>query len=188
MADVKVSALTTLASMAEADVVVVNDDDAVGEKVKKATTAVLRTAILLPGVDNTNDIGSATKQVKDVYIKGTVTINAIPQGKDITAALHRKIVNIGDWNMDSTNILDVSHGLTLSKIRSVSGVVRDDSDGVYSPIGIANYTTGVVELSFGASITSTVIRLQRLVGGQFDGVQYDSTSFNRGWLVIDYVD
>jgi hypothetical protein len=185
MADVKVSALTTLSSIAEADVFIVNDDDAVGEKVKKATTPVLRTAILLPGVDNTNDIGSATKQVKDIYLKGTITLNAIPQGKDVTAALHRKILTIGDWDMDATLSVNVAHGLTFTKIREVTVLIIDDASSKISPLNTSQPAGEVAGFWF---LDSTNVSIYRFAGGSFDSTLYNATSFNRGWVTIWYVD
>jgi hypothetical protein len=155
---------------------------------------------LLPGVDNTNDIGSATKQIKNVYVAGAVssasistnaiTVNSISQGKDVTVAIHRKIVNIGDWNMDATDTVNVTHGLDVTKIRTVTGFILIDSNNAIYPITQAPYTEiGTYNKhSVCFVVFATYIAMYRATGGNFDNTSFDSTGFNRGWLVIDYVD
>ncbi len=92
----------------------------------------------------------------------------------------RKIVEIGDWNMDSTASVSVAHGLTLSKIRKISvTVVRDDS-AVHVPLDYNNSGNFYAD--------ATDIALTRVGSGDFDAAIYDSTSFNRGWIVIEYID
>ena len=53
--------------------------------------------------------------------------------------IKKKIIDIGDWNMDATNSVSVSHGISnFKKIRSIEIVIRDDVDTFYS---ILNSTT-----------------------------------------------
>jgi hypothetical protein len=78
----------------------------------------------------------------------------------------------------------------MSKIRSISGFVIDDSSAILYPITPATYTeigtynkNSVCFLVF-----STYVSLYRAATGVFDNTSWDSTSFNRGWLIIGYVD
>ena len=106
--------------------------------------------------------------------------------------LKKTIVNIGDWNMSVTigggvNTISVNHGLTLNKIRSITGVIRSDDDLHYFPIGIfipglAN-TDGVQV----TTVSTTQITLSSKTGGGFDNANFDATGFNRGYLVIEYL-
>lgn len=103
--------------------------------------------------------------------------------------LRTKVVEMGDWDMDANVSRQVPHGLAdYKKIRSISGMIRDDADTVYLAIGSAS--SGIADVSFPAnispSINGTYITVARLAGGVFDGTGYDSTSFNRGWLTITY--
>jgi hypothetical protein len=104
-----------------------------------------------------------------------------------TTSLNRKLIDIGDWNMDSTGTLNVAHGLTYTKIRGVFGVIRDDAGTNYYPL-----TTGYdIASSMDASIyafDTTNIKLTRKASGFFDSVNFDSTSYNRGWITVEYVD
>lgn len=98
-----------------------------------------------------------------------------------------KVLDIGDWNMDSTSSVNVAHGLTTSKIVAVQALIRDDAgtslyaiDHWYS----ANDTvSGFVYVS-GSNITLG----RRGATSTFDNTNFDATSYNRGWVLIWYVD
>jgi hypothetical protein len=128
------------------------------------------------------DIGGVEKAI--LTSTGFIVLG-IQQGLDVTVAIHRKIVSIGDWDMDATNTASVAHGISMSKIRSVGVTVRNDADSAYySGIGSTNFAVQV--LTIGATTISLV---HTSTGGAgFDSANFDSTSFNRGWVVIDYVD
>lgn len=210
MANKKISELTALTAPADADVYpIVDDSETSGEQTKKVTHANLQTAILnhataltlsiadtgqvqvtdgavLPVTDDDVNLGSADYQFKRGYFDDGITVNGVSQGLDVTAAIHRKIVEIGAWNMDVTANVSVAHGLTLSKIRSVSVLITDDEGNAHYPIGYFNsaYSTSTAG-SFYCGATNVVIT--RSVGGRFDSTSFDYPSGNRGWVVIDYV-
>jgi hypothetical protein len=99
--------------------------------------------------------------------------------------IYRKILNIGDWNMDSTASVNVAHGLNLSNIRSVNVLIVDDGNTKIMPLNyyyIAGSSTSGTWL-----ITATDVGLGRVTGGDFDNNAFDATSYNRGWIIIDYV-
>jgi hypothetical protein len=99
-----------------------------------------------------------------------------------------KLVEMGDWNMDSTTDLDVAHGLTLSKIIGAYAIIRNDADttryfiGGYLDVGGSGWDATLYYVG------TTYVRLKREVGGDFDGTNFDATSYNRGWIVISYID
>jgi hypothetical protein len=98
----------------------------------------------------------------------------------------RKIVNIGDWDMVATLAVNVAHGVTASKIRNVSGIVIDDAATYYYPIASTGGAT-VLDL-FVSYWDATNVGLVRKAGGVFDHTDFDSTSYNRGWVVVEYID
>lgn len=105
--------------------------------------------------------------------------------------IKKKIVNIGDWNMDGTANVSVAHGIAdFSKIRSIDVYIIDDAafniyplNSAYTPATPVTVVQGTI-----ASIGSTHVVLYRLAGGLFDGIEFNSTSYNRGWIHITYVD
>ncbi len=103
--------------------------------------------------------------------------------------LKTKVIEIGDWNMDTTPSVTIISGIDKEKVRAVSGIIIDDNSvNVYrlnkgSSGGINGLMQGSVD-----RITDNNIELRRLNGGEFDGVSYNSTSFNRGWITILYED
>ena len=103
------------------------------------------------------------------------------------------IIPLGDWNMDATSTLIFSaadlnmEGLTvLSQIRSVYVVIRQDSDVPGGP-EVFPFT---IDLGPGIRIrwrdSTDQIALSRSSGGVFDSANYDQTSYNRGWMHIEY--
>lgn len=98
------------------------------------------------------------------------------------------VLDIGDWNMFSNaNPVTFSIPLTIDrkKVRGVKVIIKSDD------LGAGDYTLLPLEmgghwvinnLSSGNSIT-----LSRDGGGQFQAVNYQNTSWNRGWIEIDYV-
>jgi len=104
-----------------------------------------------------------------------------------------KIIPIGDWDMSATGTLTVAHGLTLSKIRSVSAMINiDTSNAVYPLTGFINNTPGG-----SAYADATNINLFRFSDAQanlingalsaYENGSYSATGFNRGWITIEYV-
>lgn len=106
----------------------------------------------------------------------------------IKADLLVKRIEIGDWNMDATAAVTVAHGLTLTKIRSVSALIRSDSDTAYHQLPVFDSSSPYYPIAQITSIAATYITLSRLTGYAFDSTSYDSTSFNRGWITIFYVE
>lgn len=132
-----------------------------------------------------------TEQLSGVQSGGNVNITPA-QIKTYTntdlGGLLFKVVDIGDWNMDSTDFVNVAHGLAdITKMRGIHAVIRTDtSSGIYelaqAPNGGGDGTT-----QEGWFVTgSTNIQLVRRTGGLFDSTSFDSTGFNRGWVTILY--
>lgn len=119
-------------------------------------------------------------------ITATATeINAACDGIGVTIP-KQKIIDIGDWNMNTTDYVDIAHGLTQSKIRGVYGVIRNDANDSYYTIPYVSGTYGNAEI--GILFTSTNIRIARYATGMFDSTSFESTSYNRGWIVVTYID
>ena len=93
--------------------------------------------------------------------------------------LKLKIVDIGDWDMDTDGSVSVAHGLDFDDIRFVKAtIIRDDSAlcaDLAGPHGNLNWD-------------ATNIIAYRTASGDFDSADYDATSFNRGYLLIAYID
>jgi len=106
-----------------------------------------------------------------------------------SGVLHWKIIEIGDWNMNSKQQKYVAHGLTRTKIRSINIIIRGDSDGDYFPLNYTDITSGLTQGKWFLPVGSeTVIEMQRLASGLFDSTSFDATSYNRGYITIGYID
>lgn len=109
---------------------------------------------------------------------------------NITKPILHKIISIGDWDMDATGAIVVAHGIDVSiyRILDVVAWIHDDSDpnttfnlALQSTIPTASSISGSV---FDIGVTN--ILLTRAVGGQFDNLNFNATSFNRGFVEITY--
>jgi hypothetical protein len=93
------------------------------------------------------------------------------------------IIDIGDWDMDANGTISVAHGLNYANIRNVIGTIRNDVGTTSYPLTQGFNVTGDAE-SWIDRWDSTNIYLSRTAGGGRDNVNFDSTSYNRGWLTI----
>jgi len=109
----------------------------------------------------------------------TLTDATIPKFvSDVAGILLRcKVIEIGDWDMDLTDHVDIVHGLSQFDIRSVTAMIRNDAaDANFIPLSYAGNWW----------VTSLWIRLNRTAAGTFDTIDYDATPWNRGWIIIWY--
>ena len=115
------------------------------------------------------------------------SIGAIESGYDTRFddyGLRRKTLELGDWDMDASDNLEVAHGLINNQwqgMREVELVIRNDDDTTY-------YTghQATTADAFVSGVRETNITFERKISGFFDGTDFDSTSYNRGWATIWY--
>lgn len=102
--------------------------------------------------------------------------------------LKTKILEIGDWNMDTTVQKTVAHGLVIGKIRGVLVTIINDGGTDSYDLTYSNPPSLGNQGAPGGSIerASANIVLDRVTGNFFDSVSFDSTSYNRGWIVVTY--
>lgn len=95
-----------------------------------------------------------------------------------------KIIEIGDWDMDSTATKTIAHGLSdFKKVRLISASIRKDDDTELYFL----HHGGTAVSAFGYIYAdSTNINLVRAPAGFFDSTDFNSTSYNRGWVDIIY--
>ena len=159
---------------------------------KTGDTFVFANGTILPSNGTNGQTGLTT--IAFMVVKAGATYNCVPLYNSLkgiidnsaTSLIKRKVVNIGDWNMQSTATVAVAHGITNYKnILNISVIIRDDADSLYSPINA--FDTGIVEGGVGA-IGVTNITLGRAGGSFYNSASYNSTSYNRGSLYIEYLE
>lgn len=93
-----------------------------------------------------------------------------------------KTLEIGDWNMDIAETKQVAHNVCdLANIRGVDVIVRnDDNDKIYKAMGY-NGVTSPCQIE---NVDATNITLRRATGLGFDSADFDSTDYNRGWIIF----
>ena len=107
--------------------------------------------------------------------------------------LNKKIIEIGDWNMNQSSggdkIVFVAHGLGANfiKIRQVGVmIIKDDSSSIFLLEGSASENGSDVSGGHVALIDVTNIELVGHTSETFDTTNYNATSFNRGFITIEF--
>ena len=140
------------------------------------TTNILNNNITLEKMaDNSVDSAQYVDgSIDAVHLADAVAIK-ITSG---TNQLYTKVIQIGDWDMDTDATVNVAHGLSnFKKVRGYDVIIRNDADTAYGSIYAAGNTGG---------LDSTNIVLTRDTSGIFDSANYNATSYNRGWVKITY--
>jgi len=100
--------------------------------------------------------------------------------------LQKKIIEIGSWNMDALDTVDVAHGLSdITKIRNATVMIFNDGITGTQPINSIN-ALGVINGGSIEVVNVTNVRLRRVSGGLFDNIIYDDGSINRGHITIEF--
>jgi len=82
-------------------------------------------------------------------------------------------------------------GINYTKWRGADIVIRQDSDGIGS-FEVASLLEGNAD-AFGGywkhetPFDDTIFTLSRKAGESFDNTNFDETSYNRGWIILQYV-
>ena len=109
-----------------------------------------------------------------------------------TSPIHTKIIDLEEWNMYVTgggtgvSFKDITHGIAdFKKIRSMTATIISDDETNISvidkPDGLGTVAGGI------AYATSTIVRIIIYASGAFDDPNFnDDSSFNRGWITIEY--
>jgi hypothetical protein len=166
--------------------------DAIDSKVnidKIASPTVVGTTKLYTDLAASNTDGAVTQaalRTSNFNTSGSGRFDGGIRTKTSGPFLKIDVIEIGDWNMDATASVSVAHGIgAAEKIRSVSVVIRNDIEGGLrynlSWMDFGSAVQGAVEL-----FDDTSVQLSRLSAGSFDNTNFDSTSYNRGWITIVY--
>ena len=114
---------------------------------------------------------------------GTLYQSKIKMSINGDISTRTKIIQIGDWNMVATNEINIAHGLAHSTIRHLSVMIRHSSGSHYE-FGTDSLGGSTNDRLFAGT---TNITISRATGGVFDTSSYEATSYNRGWIIIQYV-
>ena len=158
--------------------VIVGDDNTIGGN---------STGVNVTG--NNNTVSSGLENVTIVGDNQTVTESntSIINGNTLnstTALANERVfqeLEIGDWDMFATTIISVTHGLSIDEfesLRDLTVTIKDDPNTTY-------HSGPSVDISL--KVNTSGIVLTRTVGGVFDTTNFDSTSFNRGFITFTYL-
>jgi hypothetical protein len=135
---------------------------------------------------STTDLGASIVSEAATAAAATAAVAADVAAVDAKlGGLTTTVINIGDWNMDSTALVSIAHGLDVTKIRNVSVTIRHDNNLQYYTLPVYNDSAADIDAYLGASTTTDIVIFRRATG-IFDSANFDSTSYNRGWITIAY--
>ncbi len=120
-----------------------------------------------------------------LVIAGNLEIQTGFRTETVGPYLKFKVIELGDWDMDTTAQVTITHSLDHTKIRGVFVIVRTDSDAFYSDIQ-ENGGAGGTTFDGTYQITSTQVFVRRTTSGDYDNFNYAGTGFTRGWITIMY--
>ena len=108
-----------------------------------------------------------------------------------TRPLRNLIVNLGEWNMQSTASLIVPTGIPRETIRQISAIISDDAGtAIYDLVGTQTIQADEVFSIRMRSDTAFTVTLDRDTGGWFDSASFNgtaSTVANRGYVNIEHI-
>ena len=141
--------------------------------------------------------GAKTFQSSTVFNAEVTTAGDVTVGDDLVVTggsdlgengifLKIKVIEIGNWDMVATHEVSIAHGLTLSKIRSINVMIRNDFNNVYIDMSSGLNVLAAVALEQRITATATHIILYRDPDGYFDTTDFDASPCNRGWITIVY--
>jgi len=144
----------------------------------------------------TGNVGHTSSQIDETdptvltSVKDGVSwseLSGIPSGfadgVDDGGDLKTKIIEIGNWNMDSVAQKYIEYGLDWDEIVRLSVIVRADSNAL-------NKRSVNLERCGNWQATppsDNWLMLSRDYGGGCDNEDFNSASYNRGWIVINYL-
>lgn len=136
--------------------------------------------------------------VMELYCADVNTWNVLSVYRKLNSDIVQKIIPIGDWNMTVSGPVNIAHGLGANwdKIRSVKAVVRDDANSFYYPLepwAYSNTSAKPGGTHYWNTINVIITRFSdaeatAMYGGvsMFDNVSFNATSYNRGYVTIEY--
>jgi hypothetical protein len=116
---------------------------------------------------------------------GSISVDSINVDNDISSELGstlRKKILIGDWDLSATPSISVAHGLSFDKIIGVSVMIRNDSSTKYNFIAGDSVTPS--NASGAVLVNSANVVLYR--SSIFANSSFNQSSYNRGWIIIEY--
>jgi hypothetical protein len=126
--------------------------------------------------------------VREIYTSGQWgLVENLQLRSDISALqseylglLKTKTVEIGIWDMETTDTVSVTHGLSVapSSVREISALIRSDNG-----VNVFSFEIASNFINYG----STTILMGRTDLGLFDSSAFNDGSINRGFVIIRHV-
>jgi hypothetical protein len=161
------------------DILTVDRTGTTVDTINLQPTNLQHNGVSVPTISSTSTLSNKTFSDAIIASGGIQT--------DGANVLKTKVIDIGDWDMTTatgTATVAIAHGLTLADIRSIDVGIYADGGGTIRPL---DYNVAGNTCAGYWYTDATNVNLGRVAGGSFDGTQYDSTSFNRGWITITYI-
>jgi len=164
-------------------------------RIRNKNTAVAPPVLGTPIVEEL--YGDIVQFFQKLVIDAAITENELPDNvtntyqlfeaavKALNGGLLTKVINIGDWNMDTDDDITIPSTLLLNldfdKLIDYKALILNDSSTIEYNLDEG----GEIHKSDNAGKAD--LSLFRDSGGVFDNTSFDSTPFNRGVVIIRYM-
>lgn len=105
--------------------------------------------------------------------------------------LRIKVIDLGDWDMDTTGLLDIDTAIPYTNWIHAEITIRGDPGSAWllqNLCGDYGAPTGNGRWNHELAKGDNIITIRRETGGIFDSIGFDQTPYNRGWLMLWYVE
>jgi len=92
------------------------------------------------------------------------------------------MIPIGDWNMVANSYVEVNTYIQASSILDIKAIIYNDAGVQAYPLTIS----GSVGVGYAITWTTPTFATLSRLSGVFDNVNYDSTGYNRGFIIIQH--
>lgn len=99
---------------------------------------------------------------------------------DMARASHMPSLDVGNWDMDATDSIDVDVLIHYNRWRHICVMIIDDLGTTIKRLGWKGSLSGWWHHD--PAKGDTILTLERKIGGDFDSIDYDTAVFNRGYI------
>lgn len=140
---------------------------------------------------NDKYIGGCYKSTSNAYLTKFIYSNKLPDGE--TRPIVTKIIEIGAWKMatNASKYVNIPGYISWKKIRNVNVMIQNNQPSTsLNRLTPLNFDNNGSWHTYGLDIASTndnSFGLTRTAGGIFNSTSsYNSTTYNRGYIIIEY--
>ena len=122
-------------------------------------------------------------------LTGDVTGGLVNSKGTSSSPIKMAVFEIGDWDMSATTSIDLTVGtITMTQITGTVAWIRNDANTSIQNLEFSASGVGNLGGRIDIQPSGGHVELVRFGTGPFDSINFNATSYNRGWLHVWYYD